>query len=88
MVGAGTNYKSMAYVGNIVEFIKFKLTNVKPGYDVYNYVDKPDLNMNQLVSEVEKSLNKNPFSSSPYPLGMLGGYCFDILSKVTGKNMQ
>ena len=67
MVGAGTNYKSMAYVGNIVEFIKFKLTNVKPGYDVYNYVDKPDLNMNQLVSEVEKSLNKNPFSSSPLP---------------------
>ncbi|EOJ6314996.1 N-acetyl-alpha-D-glucosaminyl-diphospho-ditrans,octacis-undecaprenol 4-epimerase, partial [Escherichia coli] len=25
MVGAGTNYKSMAYVGNIVEFIKYKL---------------------------------------------------------------
>lgn len=45
MVGAGTNYKSMAYVGNIVGFIKFKLANVKAGYDVYNYVDKPDLNM-------------------------------------------
>lgn len=86
MVGAGTNYKSMAYVGNIVEFIKFKLTNVKPGYDVYNYVDKPDLNMNQLVSEVEKSLNKKiPSVHLPYPLGMLGGYCFDILSKVTKK---
>ncbi|MCC9455107.1 NAD-dependent epimerase/dehydratase family protein [Enterobacter hormaechei] len=86
MVGAGTNYKSMAYVGNIVEFIKFKLANVRPGYDVYNYVDKPDLNMNQLVSEVEKSLNKKiPSVHLPYPLGMLGGYCFDILSKVTGK---
>ncbi|MEP8853003.1 NAD-dependent epimerase/dehydratase family protein [Enterobacter hormaechei] len=86
MVGAGTNYKSMAYVGNIVEFIKFKLTNVRPGYDVYNYVDKPDLNMNQLVSEVEKSLSKKiPSVHLPYPLGMLGGYCFDILSKVTGK---
>ncbi|GAL57493.1 putative UDP-N-acetylglucosamine 4-epimerase [Pseudescherichia vulneris NBRC 102420] len=86
MVGAGTNYKSMAYVGNIVEFIKYKLTNVKPGYDVYNYVDKPDLNMNQLVGEVEKSLNKKiPSVHLPYPLGMLGGYCFDILSKVTGK---
>ena len=86
MVGAGTNYKSMAYVGNIVEFIKFKLTNVQPGYEVYNYVDKPDLNMNQLVSEVEKSLSKKiPSVHLPYPLGMLGGYCFDILSKVTGK---
>lgn len=86
MVGAGTNFKSMAYVGNIVDFIKFRLINVKPGYDVYNYVDKPDLNMNQLVSEVEKSLNKKiPSVHLPYAIGMLGGYCFDMLSKVTGK---
>ncbi|MGK4624275.1 UDP-N-acetylglucosamine 4-epimerase, partial [Raoultella ornithinolytica] len=47
---------------------------------------KPDLNMNQLVAEVEKSLSKKiPSVHLPYPLGMLGGYCFDILSKVTGK---
>ncbi|MBS5771533.1 NAD-dependent epimerase/dehydratase family protein [Kosakonia cowanii] len=86
MVGAGNNYKSMAYVGNIVEFIKFRLSNVQPGYDVYNYVDKPDLNMNQLVTEVEKSLNKKiPSVHLPYPVGMLGGYCFDLLSKLSGK---
>ncbi|MFY2736501.1 NAD-dependent epimerase/dehydratase family protein [Pseudocitrobacter faecalis] len=86
MVGSGTNYKSMAYVGNIVEFIKYKLLNVNPGYEVYNYVDKPDLSMNELVSEVEKSLNKKiPSTHLPYALGMLGGYCFDFLSKITGK---
>lgn len=86
MVGPGTNFKSMAYVGNIVEFIKFKLVNVKAGYNVYNYVDKPDLNMNQLVAEVEKSLTKKiPSIHLPYPLGMLGGFCFDVLSKVTKK---
>ncbi|QKJ87774.1 UDP-glucose 4-epimerase [Paramixta manurensis] len=85
MVGAGNNYKSMAYVGNIIEFIKFRLLNIQPGYDVFNYVDKPDLNMNQLVAEVEKSLEKKiPSVHLPYPLGMLGGYCFDILSKLTG----
>lgn len=86
MVGAGTNYKSMAYVGNIVEFIKYKLHHVTKGCEIYNYVDKPDLNMNELVAEVEQSLNKKiPSVHLPYPLGMLGGYCFDILSKVTGK---
>lgn len=86
MVGAGTNYKSMAYIGNIVEFIKYKLSNVAAGYEVYNYVDKPDLNMNQLVAEVEKSLNKKiPSVHLPYAVGMLGGYCFDLLSKVSGK---
>ncbi|MFU0923690.1 NAD-dependent epimerase/dehydratase family protein [Kluyvera sichuanensis] len=86
MVGSGTNYKSMAYVGNIVEFIKYKLLNVEKGYQVYNYVDKPDLNMNQLVAEVEKSLVKKiPSFHLPYAAGMLGGFCFDLLSKVTGK---
>ncbi|QCT22039.1 NAD-dependent epimerase/dehydratase family protein [Jejubacter calystegiae] len=86
MVGAGNNYKSMAYVGNIIEFIKFRLVNPEKGYQVYNYIDKPDLNMNQLVSEVEKSLDKKiPSVHLPYALGMLGGYCFDVLSKITGK---
>ena len=86
MVGKGTNKKSMAYVGNITAFIKFQLENLQSGYHVYNYVDKPDFNMNELVSQVEKSLNKNiPSTHFPYWLGMLGGYGFDVLSKVTGK---
>jgi len=86
MVGKGTNKKSMAYVGNIAAFIKFQLENLQPGYRVYNYIDKPDFNMNELVSQVEKSLKKNiPSTHFPYWLGMLGGYGFDVLSKVTGK---
>lgn len=86
MVGSGTNYKSMAYIGNIVAFIEYKLKNMQIGYEVYNYVDKPDLSMNELVTEVESSLNKKiPSLHFPYFIGILGGCCFDILSKVTGK---
>ncbi len=86
MVGSGRNYKSMAYVGNVVEFIKFKVVNITKGYEVYNYVDKSDLSMNQLVAEVENSLNKKiPAVRLPYFFGMLGGYCFDILSRLTGR---
>ena len=89
MVGKGTNKKSMAYVGNIVAFIKFHLDNMKPGYQVFNYVDKPDFNMNELVTQVEKSLNKHiPSTHFPYWLGMLGGYGFDVLSKLTGKKFS
>jgi len=89
MVGKGTNKKSMAYVGNIVAFIKFHLDNMKPGYQVFNYVDKPDFNMNELVTQVEKSLNKHiPSTHFPYWLGMLGGYGFDILSKITHKKFS
>ena len=86
MVGKGYNYKSMAYVGNVVDFIKFHIEENKPGYQVFNYTDKPDLNMNELVSQVEKSLNKRiPSTHFPYWLGMLGGYCFDILAVIIRK---
>lgn len=89
MVGSGTNYKSMAYVRNIAAFIKYLLQNTKAGYQVFNYTDKPDMNMNELVAQVEKSLNKNiPSIHFPYWLGMLGGYSFDVIGKITGKKIS
>ncbi|MGV8092818.1 MAG: NAD-dependent epimerase/dehydratase family protein [Mangrovibacterium sp.] len=84
MVGNGTNYKSMAYVGNIAAFIKFQLEHIQPGYQVFNYVDQPDLNMNELVAQVGKSLNRHtPSIHFPFWLGMMGGYGFDALGKIT-----
>ena len=86
MVGKGTNVKSMAYIGNVVAFVKYLIDNVNEGYNVYNYIDKPDTNMNDLVALVEKVLNKRiPSIHFPYWMGMMGGYCFDFLSKITGK---
>ena len=88
MVGKGENKKSMAYVGNIVAFVKFLIDNVTTGYNVFNYIDKPDNNMNQLVAHVSKVLNKHiPSTHFPYWLGMLGGYGFDLLAKITGKKL-
>lgn len=88
MVGKGENRKSMAYVGNIVAFVKYMIDNVTAGYNVFNYIDKPDNNMNQLVGHVSKVLGKHiPSTHFPYWLGMLGGYGFDLLSKITGKKL-
>lgn len=88
MVGPGTNVKSMAYVGNVVAFVKFMIEEVTTGYNVFNYIDKPDVNMNDLVAHVEKVLNKHiPSTHYPYWLGMFGGYCFDLLAKITGKKL-
>lgn len=88
MVGNGNNKKSMAYVGNIVAFTKFLMENKTTGYNVYNYIDKPDFNMNELVGHVSKVLNKHiPTTHFPYWLGMLGGYGFDLLAKITGKKL-
>jgi len=86
MVGRGENIKSMAYVGNVAAFIKFCFETRNPGFRVLNYTDKPDLTMNELVLQAEESLNRKlPPLRLPYWLGMLGGLCFDLLTKITGK---
>ena len=86
MIGKGTNIKSMAYVENVAAFLKYCLETSKPSYRLFNYIDKPDFNMNDLVQQVETSLNKELSSIRlPYWLGYLGGMGLDLLSKVTGK---
>lgn len=88
MVGKGNNKKSMAYVGNIVAFVKYMIDNVKDGYNVFNYIDKPDFTMNELILHIEKVLKKRiPKTHFPYWMGMCGGYCFDILAKIIGKKL-
>jgi nucleoside-diphosphate-sugar epimerase len=80
-IGKCDNKKSMAYVGNIVAFIDYLIDTTRPGYEVYNYTDKPDLSMNELVDLVGKSLGqKIPSVRIPYLIGMFGGWCFDFLA--------
>ena len=84
MIGKGQNKKSMAYVENIVGFITFSIRCQLSGYHVFNYVDKPDLNMNELVSVSERALNKKlPPIRIPFWAGYLGGIGFDVLAKIT-----
>lgn len=90
MIGKGTNKKSMSYIGNIVAFILFLIErrNGGGGYCLFNYVDKPDLTTRELVAIVGKVLHKRiPAIWIPYWIGMAGGYCFDALSKITGKKL-
>lgn len=88
MVGSGNNKKSMAYVGNIVAFIKFLINNNTTGYNIYNYIDKPDFTMNELVGHVSEVLDKHiPMTHFPKWMGMFGGYCFDILAAITRKKL-
>ena len=88
MIGQGKNKKSMAYIGNVVAFIKHRLELADEGYHVFNYVDKPDLTMTSLLKVIEKSLNKKiPSVRVPVWLGFLGGYGFDFLAFITRKKL-
>ena len=87
-VGNGKNKKSMVYVENIAAFIEYSLNN-GVGEHLYNYVDKPDFDMNSLTAEVYKILGRSNHKILhwPYPLGLFGGLCFDLAAKITGKKL-
>jgi nucleoside-diphosphate-sugar epimerase len=87
MVGKGTNVKSMAYVENVAAFIEYNLNN-PPGEQLFNYIDKPDFDMNTLVAVVRRMLGKSgKLLHWPYWMGFTGGLCFDLLAKVLHKKL-
>ena len=88
MFGNGKNRKSMAYVENVAAFLEYSLS-FKPGLHIYNYIDKPDFDMNALVSEARKTLfgKNNVGLRLPAFLGMAIGYFADFIAKVTGKTL-
>lgn len=79
MIGPGTNKKSMAYVQNVAEFLAHSLT-FSVGEHVYNYVDTPDMDMNQFVSTCRSYLfgREDIGLRLPIKLGLLIGRAFDI----------
>jgi len=86
MVGNGENRKSMGYVGNIAAFLAYQATQKEEQIAIYNFAGKPDLTSNEIVAIIKKSLgNTTPTLSLPYSIGLLGGYLFDILAKISGR---
>ena len=88
MFGNGKNRKSMAYVENVAAFLEYSL-DFPPGLHIYNYVDKPDLDMNTLVSTARKALfgKANVGVRLPKLVGVGIGYLADGIAKITGKSL-
>ena len=86
MVGAGENTKSIAYIQNVTAFL---LSCIKSNqkYGTYNYVDTPELTMNELVLHTRsKLLGKfNVGLRIPYWLGLFIGRLADLKSNITGE---
>jgi len=84
MIGKGDNVKSMAYVDNVASFIKYSL-NKNSGTYIYNYIDKPDLDMNSLVKLIRKNLfqKDNVGLRLPRFLGLIVGYFADLISFIS-----
>lgn len=86
MVGSGRNVKSMAYVENVAAFLEHMLGS-EAGVHVYNYIDKPDMDVAALVEMARSELGRGSGVGMriPYPIGLAAGYVFDALSRVSGR---
>ncbi|MDA8808832.1 NAD-dependent epimerase/dehydratase family protein [Gammaproteobacteria bacterium] len=86
MFGDGTNRKSMAYVENVAAFIEYSLS-FKPGLHIYNYIDKPDFDMNTLISGARKTLfgKTNVGLRLPGFVGIALGYVADLAAMIIRK---
>ena len=81
MVGSGGNVKSMAFVENVAGFLA-ATASLGSGEHLFNYVDKPDLSMRELVTLVRRCLGKPARIGLciPYGIGYAGGLAADVAS--------
>jgi nucleoside-diphosphate-sugar epimerase len=88
MIGGGENKKSIAYVENLADFIVHAL-RFKSGIHIYNYVDKPDLSMSELVQLIYRSIGicSPRILSIPYSMGYLVATMFDISAAVLNRKL-
>lgn len=90
-VGPGSNRKSMIYVANIVAAILHLWTSPPqpgPRDEVYNCVDQPDLSSSEILDVVYAGLGrKRPRWHLPLRPAMIAAAPFDLVARVTGKNL-
>ena len=88
MVGSGNNRKSMAHVDNLSAFL-VHVIGLGAGIHLFNYTDKPDLSMEELVEIILHALGRPSTIRSrvPYIVGYLGGSACDLLACTIRKNL-
>jgi len=86
-VSDGSNIKSVAYVENLVEATIFLLQRMKPGIEIYNYSDEPQMTTKQIVETIAHYAKVPlPKIRIPFSIALAFGSIFDILAKLTGYN--
>ncbi len=86
-IGKGGNIKSVAYVENLVAATVFLMNRMKPGVEIYNYTDYPQMTTKEIVGLILGHLGrKEPRVKLPLGPTLFFASVFDILAKITGYN--
>jgi len=86
-LGKAANVKSIAYVENVVQGTLFLIGRMKDGVAIYNYADEPQLSTRQIGETIAAALGRKIRLTLPMMLGVMLGIPFDIVIKLTGKNL-
>lgn len=83
-IGSGDNIKSIAYVANLVEATHFLLDRMKPGLQLFNYSDEPQMTTRQLVNLIaQKAGVPTPRLKIPLGIALVAAKFFDIAHLIT-----
>ena len=78
----------MAYVENVAAVVAHART-FGPGVHVYNYADKPDLDMNHLVALANDAFGRTDTPRRlPYAIGLAIGHGFDLAARLLRRNFR
>ena len=88
-IGSGVNVKSLAYVENLVDATAYLWSREDaPAFDIYNYVDKPDLTSREICDAIAGSVGRrSPRWSLPLGVAVAAALPFDAMSALTGRNL-
>jgi GlcNAc-P-P-Und epimerase len=86
VIGDGRNRKSIAYVENVAGVLVHALS-FGTGVHIFNYADKPDLDMNELTALARAALGdqRAHILRIPYVLGVGAGAISDLAARLTGR---
>ncbi len=86
-VGKGDNVKSVAYVANLADATVFLIDKFKPGVQVFNYSDEPQMTISQIVDTITNYMPHGiPKIKIPLKPAVAFASFFDFLGKLTGYN--
>ncbi len=86
-VGKGENIKSIAYVKNLAEATIYLFTHQECGIHIYNYADQPHLKTSEIGLTIASALGKPKPKSIPKGLLLMMAKPFDIIIKLSGKDL-
>jgi nucleoside-diphosphate-sugar epimerase len=89
-VSGGRNVKSLSYVENVVAAALYLWQ--RPGaapFEIFNYVDKPDLDTRSLLAGIYQSLGRRmPRWWIPEPIAVGASWPFDFAARLTRRDLR